>query len=91
MTYSRRDDNEKIIVAYWQDAGYICIPMDRYAGFDMVLIDPVRGRVFLVEVKNWQTRWKLTPAEAKLRENIGKLYHIVTNLDDAAKLILEAE
>jgi hypothetical protein len=87
MTHGRRDDNERVIVAYWQDAGCIWIPQDRYAGFDGLLIDLPHERVYICEIKNWKTRWKLTPAEARLKELIGSLYHIVTNLDDAERLI----
>jgi hypothetical protein len=63
--------------------------MDRFAGFDGLLIHPARGVVYICEVKNSHTRWKLTAAEAHLRELIGPLYHIVTCLEDARELIGE--
>jgi hypothetical protein len=92
MTYkntNRRDDNEDSILSLWEQAGWLWRPMDRLRGFDGLLIHPGRGIVLIVENKNGERRWKLTPAEARLRELIGPLYHIVTCIEDARALIEE--
>lgn len=83
---NKRDENEAEIVAFWRSRDCIWIPMDRNAGFDGVLVDPILQKVHIVEIKNWKLKWHLTEAEKKLRSEIGNLYHIVCNMDDAACL-----
>ena len=89
MTYNenRRDNNEAEIVAFWEDHKCFWIPMDRHRGFDGILVDLPHERAYIVEIKNSCRYWKLTAAEAHLRANIGGLYHIITNLEDAEQLI----
>ena len=90
MRANRRDDNESEIVKYWRDLHYIWIPQGREAGFDGILIG--FEQVWFVEIKNNKTYWKLTPAEMRRREelyNNGWQLHIVTNLEEAERLLQE--
>ena len=57
-------------------------------GFDGLLID--RSGMYLVEIKNPEASWSLTPAELELSrrvKDIGGEYHVIETLEAAAQLI----
>jgi len=91
MTYkntNKRDSNEKEIVEFWRACGCIWIPMVPGQGFDGLLIH--HGCVSVVEIKNPETSWKLTPDELELSQRIeaqGGKYHIVEGLAGAASFM----
>jgi hypothetical protein len=88
MRANRRDNNEALIIAFWRRVGCIWIPMVPGQGFDGLLI--ARSGTYLVEIKNPETSWSLTPAELELSrrvESIGGEYHIIETLEGAAQLI----
>jgi hypothetical protein len=93
MRANKRDANEKEIVEFWRACGYIWIPMVPGQGFDGLLIH--HGKPCIVEIKNPETDWHLTPDEYELSQRIcaqGGEYHIVECLDGAAHLVgLEIE
>jgi hypothetical protein len=85
---NRRDANEGPIVELWRNMGAIWIPQQPGAGFDGVLI--AQNGIHLVEVKNAQTRWKLTPDELALKaivEATGQRYNVIETIEDAARMI----
>jgi hypothetical protein len=84
----KRDANEKEIVAFLRSMGCIVIRQDRHAGFDLLVID--LSGLYIVEIKNPATAWKLTEAEAELSravEGLGGQYHVIESVQGAAKLI----
>ena len=88
MRANRRDKNEAEIVAFWRQMGCIWIPMVPGQGFDGLLID--RSGMYLVEIKNPEASWSLTPAELELSrrvEDISGEYHVIETLEAAAQLI----
>ncbi len=63
--------------------------MDRYAGFDGVLITP-GGGIHIVEVKNPARKWSLTDAEKQTKADVearGGRYNIIQTVDDAVELV----
>jgi len=84
----KRDANEKNLVNLWRGLHCHWIEMDRYAGFDGVLISPFTG-VHIVEVKNPDMKWKLTENEMKVRAEVearGATYNIIEIDEQAIKL-----
>jgi Holliday junction resolvase len=81
----KRDANEKEIVRFFRQCGCVVIRQDRYAGFDLLVID--RDTCYVVEIKHTHELDNLTTNEKTLWELIGKMYHIVTSVEEAAKLI----
>jgi len=60
--------------------------MHESAGFDLVV---VLNGTHIVEVKNPENKWKLTPAEQDTKDAVeaaGGIYHIVENDDDIINL-----
>lgn len=85
---SKRDANEKALVAVWRRLHCHWIPMDRNAGFDGVLVSPITG-VHLVEVKNPAQRWSLTAAERQVKAEVearGAIYRIIETEEQAVNL-----
>ena len=85
----KRDANEGEIIELLRYMGCIVIQMDRHAGFDLVVVTPADGKVHIVEVKNPERKWKLTPAEKTKKEQVeaaGGKYEIVETLADAQRL-----
>jgi hypothetical protein len=85
---NRRDANEGPIVAFWRGFGCFWLPLIPGQGADGVLI--AQNGIHLVEVKNAQTRWKLTPDELALKaivEATGQRYNVIETIEDAARLI----
>jgi hypothetical protein len=82
---NRRDDNEQELLDFWRLCGCHWVQMLPGQGFDLLLFH--RSAVYLVEIKNPARKWVLTPDEVKMQELAGDNYHIVENLEQAAKLI----
>jgi Holliday junction resolvase len=81
----KRDANEKEIVRFFRrQCGCVVIRQDRHAGFDLLVID--RDTCYVVEIKRHE-QLSLTVNEQILQAEIGKMYHIVTSVEEAAKLI----
>jgi hypothetical protein len=85
---NRRDSNEKDILALWRRMGAKWIPMGPGIGFDGLLIFGADKHV--VEIKRPECRGRLTEAELECKEAIeamGGSYEIITDLEEAAKLL----
>ena len=83
----RRDNNEKDLCTLIVVLGGVYIPMHESAGFDLVVI--FTNGTHVVEVKNPESKWKLTEAEKDTKEAVelaGGIYHIVQTDDDIIKL-----
>ena len=81
----KRDANEKEIVRFFRQCGCVVIRQDRHAGFDLLVID--RDTCYVVEIKRPHEQLSLTVNEQILQAEIGKMYHIITSVEEAAKLI----
>lgn len=85
---NRRDNNEARLVELWERSGCIWIPQDRHKGFDGVLLAPNGNHI--IEIKNPDENWKLTPAEEKRKaqlEAAGYVYNIIQTDNDALALL----
>ena len=87
MIAQKRDVNEAELIALWRGVGCVVIPMDKNAGFDLLVIH--RGEVYIVEIKQ-EGKYHLTEAE-KSRciqvELSGVPYSIIQTADDALRMI----
>ena len=81
----KRDANEKEIVRFFRQCGCVVIRQDRHAGFDLLVID--RDTCYVVEIKHTHEQLSLTVNEQILQAEIGKMYHIITSVEEAAELI----
>lgn len=84
-----RDDNEPEIIQAMQHCGTCILQADRMAGYDFVAVTP-RG-THLVEVKNPTYRWKLTPREAKIKQQVelaGGAYYVIETVEEAVGLAM---
>lgn len=84
---NNRDANERAIIELLRGIGCVVWQMDRKDGFDLLVISA--GDVEIVEIKNPDTKWKLTEAEEKRKaevESVGGVYWIVTDEDSALKM-----
>jgi hypothetical protein len=84
----KRDANEKALVELWRGMHCMWIQMDRRAGFDGLLISPWTG-VHIVEIKNPNVRYELTPNEEKVQAEVearGVIYNIILTDEQAIKL-----
>ncbi len=88
MIAQKRDINEQELIKLWRGVGCVVIPMDKSAGFDLLVIH--RGEVHIVEIKDGEKRWRLTPHEREVCTQLGAVnvpYSIVTNRREALELI----
>jgi len=90
MTYTKnkRDGNEKSIVDFWKQCGCIWVPGRIDSGYDGLLL--YRGNLYVVEIKQPKEREHLTETERNLRDATevrGIEYHVITSVEEAAKLI----
>jgi hypothetical protein len=88
MIAQKRDTNEAELITIWRGVGALVIPMDKSAGFDLLVIH--RGKVYVVEVKQPGKRYRLTDAErARCTEveAVGVPYNIVQTADDALEML----
>lgn len=84
----KRDANERDIVSFWRHLGFLWVQMDRYAGFDGLLV--TRSSVYIVEIKNPAVKWRLTENEKERKEQVeqlGQKYNVIQTLSDASKLV----
>ena len=85
---NRRDLNEAAIVSFWRCVGCYWIPFVPGQGADGLLF--ALNGVHLVEIKNPETSWKLTPEELALKssvERMGHKYNVIQTLDEAQGLV----
>ena len=83
----QRDKNEKGLRLLISALGGCSIQMHESAGFDLVVI--FRNGAHIVEVKNPEKSWKLTPGEIKKKDEVeaaGGVYNIVQGDDDVYDL-----
>ena len=88
MIAQKRDANEGDIVAAAKAAGAFVIPMDKSAGFDLLVIH--RSGTHIVEVKNPARKWSLTRDEQKTEravEKAGQFYNIVETAEDMLEVL----
>jgi hypothetical protein len=82
------DANEASIRETIVAIGGCFVIMGKHAGFDLVVCFPRTG-THIVEVKNPERKWKLTPAEIRAKKTIeasGCSYNIVATDDDVMRL-----
>jgi len=85
---NKRDANEKSILEFWRKFDTFWIQALPGQGCDGFLFHA--GTVYVVEIKNPATRWKLTKEEDRTKtmvESIGIGYRIIQTTKDAARLI----
>ena len=88
MIAQKRDANEPEIVAAAKAAGALVIPMDKSAGFDLLVVH--HSGVHIVEVKNPARKWSLTRDEQKTEkavEHAGQEYNIVELPEDMLEIL----
>ena len=87
----KRDANESELVDALRQIGCVVIPMDRHAGFDLIVVSPRTG-VHIVEVKNPLRRWKLTANELETKARIthaGASYEIIETVEDVMRMVTD--
>ena len=91
MTHSKRDANEAAIVRDLRMLGVWCLPMDRNAGFDLLL--GFRGRLYAVEIKDPAqppSKRKLTVNEqltAAAMSLVDVPHNVCETLDDVLRVL----
>jgi Holliday junction resolvase-like predicted endonuclease len=88
MIEQKRDANEREIITVARHAGAHVIQMDKSAGFDLLVVH--RSGVHIVEVKNPERKWKLTPAEeaqARRVDRTGQTYNVVECAEDMLEVL----
>lgn len=87
-TAQKPDANAAELTAYLRARGAVVRTMHRTDGHDVMVT--LGGKHYVAEYKNPLTRWSLTPAEKKRRdevENAGGIYYILLTIDDCAAML----
>jgi len=80
---NKRDSNEKEIIKHIEDFGATVIQLDK---FDLAV--GYKGVTHLMEVKNPDQDWSITPSQRKIMNNWkGSPLHIITSGDMAINLL----
>jgi hypothetical protein len=88
MIAQRRDKNEMDIVNAARTFGGLVLPMDRRAGFDLLIVTEYGN--LIVEVKDPGENWRLTKHEESMRVEVTKSggdYYIVETVEEMVDLV----